>query len=143
MPIRDPLQVLQLGPLWMLSAVTGTESFTPLDREVFAEVLASVLCRTQVEARAVLQTVADAGPDLFLDFELDDRSLVSGIRHIAEVLAASDPELAADYKIALLRIGLGIAVARGPYGRQASAESEQQLLRVAELLDMPAGARFW
>lgn len=138
MPIQDPLHVLQFGPLWMLSAVTGTESFAAVDREVFADVLHSVIHRTPVEARAVLQTVADAGPDLFLDFELDDRSLVSGIRHIADVLSKSDPEFAADYKLALLRIGVGIAKARGPYGRQVSAESEQQLLLVAELLDMTA-----
>ena len=92
MPIRDPLHVLQFGPMWMLSAITGTESFAAIDREVFAEILDNVIHRTPAEAREVLQTVADAGPDLFLDFELDDRPLVSGIRHIAEVLSAGDSD---------------------------------------------------
>lgn len=61
MPIRDPLHVLQFGPMWMLSAITGTESFAAIDREVFAEILDNVIHRTPAEAREVLQTVAD-GP---------------------------------------------------------------------------------
>ena len=133
----DSLHVLQLGPVWMLSAVSGSStSFAPLDRDVFWRVVHSVARRTPPEAQAVLQSVIDAGPDLFLDFELDDRPLVSGLRNVAEVLAGMDPELAADFKLALFRIGVGLARARGPYGQQVSAEHEQLLLLLAELLEL-------
>ena len=84
----------------------------------------------------MLESVLHAGPDLFLDFELDDRPLASGLRNVCEVLDGMDSELAADYKLALLRIGVGLAKARGPYGRQVSAENEQLLLLLAELLDL-------
>jgi hypothetical protein len=133
----DPLHVLQLGPVWMLSAVAGTGTrFSPLDRETFWETLSSVSRRTPGAAGAVLESVLDAGPDLFLDFELDDRPLVSGLRNVSEVLDGMDAELSADYRLALLRIGVGLARARGPYGRQVSPENEQLLLLLAELLDL-------
>ena len=41
-----------------------------------------------------------------------------------------------DYKIALLRIGVALGRARGPYGRSISPRDEHTLLLVAELLDM-------
>jgi hypothetical protein len=133
----DPLHSLQLGPVWMLSAIAGTgTTFSPLDRDAFWETVHSVTLRTPTEARVVLESVLHAGPDLFLDFELDDRPLASGLRNVCEVLDGMDSELAADYKLALLRIGVGLAKARGPYGRQVSAENEQLLLLLAELLDL-------
>jgi hypothetical protein len=140
----DPLHVLQLGPLWMLSAVSGTgTTFSDLDKSAFWEILISVTERTPPEARVLLESVIEAGPDLFLDFELDDRPLASGLRNVAEVLADMDAELAAAYKLALLRIGVRLAKARGPYGRQMSAENEQLLLLLAELLELRAPpARF-
>ena len=143
MRTRDPLYVLQLGPVWMLSAVAGTgTSFSRLDRDTFWEIVYEVTDRTPPAARAVLQSVLDAGSDLFLDFELDERPLVSGLRNVAEALAGMDPELCTDYKVALMRIGVGLAKARGPYGRQVSPENEQLLLLLAELLDLrsPSGA---
>lgn len=134
---RNPLHVLQLGPVWMLSAITGSGTrFAALDRDVFWDTVRAVADRTSGAAYGVLQSVLAAGPDLFLDFELDERPLVSGLRDVSEVLDASDTELAADYRLALLRIGVGLAKARGPYGRQVSPENEQLLLLLAELLDL-------
>lgn len=137
MTTHDQLHVLQLGPLWMLSAVTGSgTTFSRLDRDVFWETVYAVTQRTSPEARSLLESVLDAGADLFLDFELDERPLVSGLRQVAEVLCGMDVELATDYKVALLRIGAGVAKARGPYGRQMTAENEVLLVMVAGLLDL-------
>ena len=47
-----------------------------------------------------------------------------------------DPGLGGAYRLALLRVGAGLAKARGPYGRQVSPENEQLLLLLAELLDL-------
>ncbi len=133
----DERAVLQLAPVWVLSALTGTSSyFTPTDRAVFRDVVAEVVHRTPRPTREVLESVLVAGEDLFLDFELDDRSVVTGLRDAVAVLDRSGPEEAAQHKLALLRIGVGIARARGPYGRVVTAESEQQLQLLAELLDL-------
>ena len=47
-----------------------------------------------------------------------------------------DPGLGGAYRLALLRVGAGLAKARGPYGRQVSPANEQLLLLLAELLDL-------
>ena len=99
--------------LWVLSAITGSGvTFTRLDRDVLWETVYAISLRTPPDARALLESVLTAGTDLFLDFELDERPLVSGLRQIAEVLAGMEAQLAADYKVALLRIGAGVAKAR-------------------------------
>lgn len=133
----DSLHALQLGPLWVLSAVAGTSTyFTPVERDSFWRVVDGVASRTPTEARVVLQSVIDAGPDLFLDFELDDRPAVSGLRGVITALGRVEPEVAADFKNALFQIGVGVAKARGPYGQQVTAESQQLLLLLAELLEL-------
>jgi hypothetical protein len=73
---------------------------------------------------------------LLLDFELDDRPVVSGLRHIVAILDRIEPQTSADFRLALLRIGAAVARNRGPYGRTITPEHEQLLLLIAELLDM-------
>lgn len=137
MTTRDSLQILQLGPVWILSAVTGSgTTFSRLDLDTFWETVYAVAQRTSGAARDVIDSVLRAGPDLFLAFELDERPLVSGMRQVTEVLAGMDAQVARDYKLALLRIGVGLATARGPYGRQVSPENEQMLVLLAELLEL-------
>lgn len=137
MATRDSLQILQLGPVWILSAVTGSgTTFSRLDLDTFWETVYAVAQRTSGAARDVIDSVLRAGPDLFLAFELDERPLVSGVRQVTEVLAGMDAQMARDYKLALLRIGVGLATARGPYGRQVSPENEQMLVLLAELLEL-------
>ena len=137
MATRDSLQILQLGPVWILSAVTGSgTTFSRLDLDTFWETVYAVAQRTSGAARDVIDSVLRAGPDLFLAFELDERPLVSGMRQVTEVLAGMDAQVARDYKLALLRIGVGLATARGPYGRQVSPENEQMLVLLAELLEL-------
>lgn len=137
MTTRDSLQILQLGPVWILSAVTGSgTTFSRLDLDTFWETVYAVAQRTSGAARDVIDSVLRAGPDLFLAFELDERPLVSGVRQVTEVLAGMDAQVARDYKLALLRIGVGLATARGPYGRQVSPENEQMLVLLAELLEL-------
>lgn len=137
MATRDSLQILQLGPVWILSAVTGSgTTFSRLDLDTFWQTVYAVAQRTSGAARDVIDSVLKAGPDLFLAFELDERPLVSGVRQVTEVLAGMDAQMARDYKLALLRIGVGLATARGPYGRQVSPENEQMLVLLAELLEL-------
>ena len=45
-------------------------------------------------------------------------------------------EASADFRMALLRIGVDVARNRGPYCRTITPEHEQLLLLIAELLDL-------
>jgi hypothetical protein len=80
--------------------------------------------------------MAEDRPGLLLDFELDDRPVVSGLRHIVDILNRLEPEASSAFRLALLRIGVGIARNRGPYGRTITPEHEQLLELIAELLEM-------
>ena len=130
-------RTLQLGPLWVLSALAGTHNrFHPAEIEAFWDTVVAVALRTPQEARQILTSMAEDRSELLLDFELDDRPVVSGLRHLMEILDRIEPATSSDFRLALLRIGVGIARIRGPYGRTISPEHEQLLELIAVLLEM-------
>jgi hypothetical protein len=131
------LTTLQLGPLWVLSALSGTGSrFSPREQSVFWDILVEVALRTPEPARSILTSLTEDRTGLLLVFELDDRPLVSGFAAVVRALADVPEETALDYKVALLRVGTGLGRARGPYGETISGTDIQLLLLVAELLDL-------
>lgn len=130
---------MQLAPLWIFSAVAGRETgFSEHELRSFWDTLVEVTLRTPRGAREILLSLTEDRASLLLAFELDDRSVGTGLRHAVEALAAVDDVTAADFKVALLRIGSGLAQARGPWGRTISAQDTQLLLLLAELLDLEA-----
>ena len=55
MEAPDPLHVLQLGPVWVLSVMTGTSSyFGRLERTSFWQVVDAVAAESPPEVRTVL-----------------------------------------------------------------------------------------
>jgi len=133
----NELRTLQLGPLWVLSALAGTHNrFHPAELQAFWDTLVAVALRTPQAAREILTSMVEDRTGLVLDFELDDRPVVSGLAHVVAVLDRMAPATAADFKLALLRIGMGVARARGPYGRIITPENEQLLLLLAELVEI-------
>jgi hypothetical protein len=135
----EDVRTLQLGPLWVLSALVGTHTrFSPLDLEVFWDSVVSEGLRAPVDARSLLASLAADRSGLLIDFELDGRSVVSGLR---DVVAALGPEDRVEgYRRAIVRIGGAVARARGPYGRQIRSEDLNRLLLVAQLLDYSPSA---
>jgi hypothetical protein len=132
----DDLRTLQLGPLWVLSALSGTHaSFADYELDAFWDTVVEVSLRTPGTAREILSSLASDRSGLVIDYELDDRSVVTGLTHVVAALGRLDGTVADDYKLALLRIGAGVARARGPYGRTISPRDEQTVLLVAELLE--------
>ena len=130
----EDVRTLQLGPLWVLSSLVGTHSrFTELDLEAFWDAVVSESLRAPREARELLSSLAVDRGGLLLDFELDDRSVVSGLRDVVAVLGPQDR--VDGYRRVLVRIGGAVARARGPYGRQIGSEDLNRLLLVAQLLD--------
>jgi hypothetical protein len=130
-------RTLQLGPLWVLSALAGTHNrFHPAEIEAFWDTVVAVALRTPQEAREILTSMAEDRRSLVHDFARDDRPVVSGLAHVVALLDRMAPTTAEDFKLALLRIGMGVARARGPYGRIITPENEQMLLLLAELLEI-------
>jgi len=131
------LRTLQFGPLWVLSSLAGTYNrFKSYELAAFWDTVVAVALRTPHPARDILTSMTEDRPGLLLDFELDDRPVVSGLRRIVAILDRIEPEASADFRLALLRIGAAVARNRGPYGRTITPEHEQLLLLIAELLDM-------
>lgn len=131
------LRTLQLGPLWVLSTLSGTGNrFGPRELGVFWDTLVAVTLVTPEPARRVLTSLAEDRAGLLLAFELDERPLVSGFAAVLRALHPLEPGLAEDYKRALFRIGTSLGRARGPYGETISAADEQLLLLMAELLEI-------
>jgi len=131
------MRTLQFGPFWILSAIAGTYNrFKSYELEAFWDTVVAVALRTSRPARDILTSMAEDRPGLLLDFELDDRPVVSGLRHIVDILNRLEPEASSAFRLALLRIGVSIARNRGPYGRTITPEHEQLLELIAELLEM-------
>jgi hypothetical protein len=130
----EDVRTLQLGPLWVLSALVGTHTgFDEPDLAAFWDAVVSEALRAPAEARVLLGSLTVDRSGLLLDLELDGRSVVSGLRDVVTVLGPD--ERVAGYRRVLVRIGGAVARARGPYGRQISTEDLNRLLLVAQLLD--------
>lgn len=128
------VRTLQLGPLWVLSALVGTHTcFAEPDLTAFWDAVVSEGLRAPQGARGLLDSLTVDRSGLLLSLELDGRSVVSGLRDVVTVLGAE--ERVEGYRRALVRIGGAVARARGPYGRQISTEDLSRLLLVAQLLD--------
>jgi hypothetical protein len=131
------LRTLQFGPLWVLSSVVGTYGrFKSYELAAFWDTVVAVALRTPLPARDVLTSMTQDRTGLLLDFERDDRPVVSGLRQIMLILDRMEPGISADFRLALLRIGVAVARNRGPYGRVITSQDEQLLELVAELLEL-------
>ena len=86
----EDLRTLQLGPLWVLSALVGRHSsFAAPDLAAFWDALVAVSLRSPGPTRELLTSVAADRDSLLMAYELDGRSVVSGLH---DVLAALGPE---------------------------------------------------
>jgi len=133
----DDLRTLQLGPLWVLSALAGTCSrFDPEELTAFWDTVVDVALRTPEPARQLLISTTRDRPGLLLSFELDDRPVVSGLGQVLAALDVLGPPTGPDYRLALVNIAIGLGRARGPYGRRTTPEDEQMILLIAALLEV-------
>ena len=133
----DELRTLQLGPLWVLSALAGTYSrFESDELAAFWDTVVDVALRTPEPARQLLTSTAADRSGLLLTFELDDRPVVSGLGHVMAALDKLGPAVGPDYRLALVNLAIGMGRARGPYGRRITPEDEQMILLIAALLEI-------
>jgi hypothetical protein len=72
------------------------------------------------------------------EFILDARPIVSGLSQVTSLLEHVSPEISRETRDAILRVGSGVALARGPFGRRITDHDAQTLELVAQLLESPA-----
>lgn len=130
-------QALQFGPLWVASAVVGRSWFDELERRAFATSLLDAPQGNLALPWQLMQAVARNQDDLFDHFVHDNRSIASGLTQVVALLTQVDIETSRLTREAMLRVGVGLARARGPFGRQVTEQDAQQLLLVALLLETP------
>jgi len=131
------LRTLQLGPLWVLSALAG--SYSQFDRDelaAFWDTVVAVTLRTPPPARDLLISTSRDRAGLLLAYELDDRPIVSGLSHVLQALERVGPPTGPDFRMALVQIALDLGRARGPYGRKLTAQDEQMIFLIAALLEI-------
>jgi hypothetical protein len=71
------------------------------------------------------------------EFILDRRS-ISGLSQVTSLLEHVSPEISRETRDAILRVGSGVARARGPFGRRITDHDAQTLELVGQLLESPA-----
>jgi len=69
------------------------------------------------------------------EFMLEGRSIVSGLSQVMSLLERVSPEISRETRDAILRVGSGVARARGPFGRRITDHDAQTLELVAQLLE--------
>ena len=71
-------------------------------------------------------------------FILDDRSIISGLSEVTSLLERVPVDVSRETREAILRVGSGLALARGPFGRRITDYDAQTLELVAQLLESAA-----
>jgi hypothetical protein len=125
----DEWRTLQFAPFWIFCALVGRyRNFDELDFAAFRWALQSAVTGNGQLARDVLSTVVGDLDIMRLRFELDTRSIVTGLFEVTVVLRKAPVEQAELFKEALLsQVGAGVARARGRYGKIISEDDERTL----------------
>jgi len=127
---------LQFAPFWILSGVAGRyRQFAVEEILVFERWLYEASRAPGLLTREVLGPVSADVTGFADEFETREGTIVSGLTHIGEILAGRPPLEVDLFRDALINVlGRGLAKARGPYGRQATIESEDMLTMLEEFL---------
>ena len=125
---------LQLGPVWVVSALLGRSHLDELEQEAFWEGVDAAPQDSPLGWQ-LMQAMARNRDWLLEEFPLDDRSIVSGLSEVASLLERVPLQVSRDVREAMLRVGSGLARARGPFGRRISDQDALTLQLVAQLLE--------
>lgn len=126
---------LQLGPVWVISALIGRSHFDELEQEAFWQSVDDAPMGVTGLPWQLMQAAARNRDWLFDEFLLDDRSIVSGLSKVASLLEAVPLEVSRETRETILRVGAGVARARGPFGRRMTDQDTQTLNLLAQLLE--------
>jgi hypothetical protein len=125
---------LQLGPVWVVSALVGRSHLDELEEAAFRRAVDDAPQDSPLSWQ-LMQAMNRNREWLLDEFQLDDRSIVSGLNEVAALLERVPPEVSRDVRESMLRVGSGLARARGPFGQRISDQDALTLELVAQLLE--------
>src|SRR3954449_1600644 len=127
-------QTLQLGSVWVVSAVVGRARLDELEEAAFWRSVDDAPQDSPMGWQ--LMRAMTLNREWLLDeFQLDRRSIASGLNEVASLLERVPPEVSRDVRASMLRVGSGLARARGPFGQRISDQDALTLQLVAQLLE--------
>jgi hypothetical protein len=125
---------LQLGPVWVVSALVGRSHLDELEEAAFWRSVDDAPQDSPLGWQ--LMRAMTLNREWLLDeFQLDLRSIVSGLTEVASLLERVPPAVSRDVRESMLRVGSGLARARGPFGQRISDQDALTLQLVAQLLE--------
>lgn len=126
---------LQLGPVWVISALIGRNHFDDMEQEAFWRAVEEAPIGDAALPWQLMQAISRNREWLLNEFMLDRRSIVSGLTQVTSLLEQVSPEVSRETRQAILRVGSEVARARGPFGRRITDHDAQTLELLAQLLE--------
>ena len=124
---------LQLGAVWVVSALVGRSRLDELETAAFWQSVDDAPLGSPLGWQ--LMRAMTLNRDWLLDeLQLDHRSIVSGLSEVATLLERVPPEVSREVRESMLRVGTGLARARGPFGQRVGEQDALTLRLVAQLL---------
>lgn len=125
---------LQLGPVWVVSALVGRSHLDELEEAAFWQSVDDAPQDSPL-AWQLMRAMTLNREWLLEEFQLDERPTVSGLNEVASLLERVPSEVSRDVRESMLRVGSGLARARGPFGQRISDQDALTLELVAQLLE--------
>lgn len=119
----------------MISALVGRNRFDELEQEAFWQAVEDAPVGDSALTWQLMQAISGNREWLLDEFMLDGRSIVSGLSQVTSLLERVSPEVSRETREAILRVGFGVARARGPFGRRITDHDAQMLELLAQLLE--------
>jgi hypothetical protein len=129
---------LQLGPVWVTSALLGRSHFDDLEQEAFWRAVEDAPIGESALPWQLMQAIRRNQDWLLDEFILDDRSIITGLSQVTSLLERVPMDISRETRQAILRVGSGMALARGPFGRRITEHDAQVLELLAQLLESTA-----
>lgn len=125
---------LQLGSVWVVSALVGRDRLDELEEAAFWQSVDDAP-RESPLGWQLMRAMTLNREWLLEEFQLDQRPTVCGLSEVASLLERVPSEVSRDVRESMLRVGSGLARARGPFGRRISDQDALTLELVAQLLE--------
>jgi hypothetical protein len=129
---------LQLGPIWVTSALLGRSHFDELEHEALWRAVEEAPIGNSALSWQLMQAISRNRDWLLDELILDDRSIITGLSQVTSLLERVPPDISRETREAILRVGSGMARASGPFGRRITDYDAQTLELLAQLLESTA-----
>jgi hypothetical protein len=132
----DEWQTLQFAPFWVFSGLIGAyRNIDPLEYDAFWRCLEAAATAPGQLSQEVIAAITEQRDRITQLYESDGRTIARGLYAVSVILRKTPLEEAELFKDMLIsRIGMGVAMARGRYGRIASEDDEKTVTLVAQFL---------